>query len=486
MATHSLPRSGVRDLTTGPINRSLLLFALPTLGSNVLQSLNGSINTIWVGRFLGEDALAATSNANLVMFLMFSAVFGFGMATTIMIGQSMGRRDLEGARRALGSAIGLLVAVSVVIAALGWIFAPALLRLLATPPGAFPLALAYLRVIFLCMPPTFLMVLLTMALRGMGDSMTPLWAMLLAVVLDSTLNPVFILGLGPAPEMGIAGSAMATLIANVVTTIALVAYIYRRDLPVRLRGAEWRFLRPDAALVRVILAKGLPMGLQMVVLSGSALVMIGLVNREGIVTTAAYGVTSQLWTYIQMPAMAIGAAVSAMAAQNIGADRWDRVDRIARSGVIINLLLTGGLVLLITLIDAQLLGVFLAAGSPAIPIAEHIHAVVSWSFTLFGVTLILSAVMRANGIVMAPLVILFITAFPVRIGLALLLLQDFGADAIWWSFPAGSVGSMLLTWAYYRRGSWRKVRLVVPPGPDECREAAFAESEPAGRVTPTG
>ena len=80
MATHSLPRGGVRDLTTGPISRTLLLFALPTLGSNILQALNGSINTIWVGRFLGEDALAATSNANLVMFLMFSAVFGFGFS----------------------------------------------------------------------------------------------------------------------------------------------------------------------------------------------------------------------------------------------------------------------------------------------------------------------------------------------------------------------------------------------------------------------
>ena len=441
MATHSLPRGGVRDLTTGPISRTLLLFALPTLGSNILQALNGSINTIWVGRFLGEDALAATSNANLVMFLMFSAVFGFGMATTIMIGQSMGRGDVDSARRALGSAIGLFVIVSGLIAAAGWIFAPALLRLLATPEGAFPLALAYLRVIFLAMPPAFLVVLLTMGLRGAGDAMTPLWAMLLTVILDSTLNPVFILGLGPAPAMGIAGSAMATLIANAVTVVALVAYIYRRDLLVRLRGAEWRYLLPDGALIRVILAKGLPMGLQMIVLSGAALVMIGLVNREGIVTTAAYGVTSQLWTYIQMPAMAIGAAVSAMAAQNIGAGRWDRVGRICTAGLVINVLLTGALVLVLTLIDRQVLGLFLTPGSPAIPIAAHIHAVVSWSFILFGVTLILSAVMRANGIVIAPLVILFVSAFPVRIGLALWALPWLGVDAIWWSFCAGSIAS---------------------------------------------
>lgn len=486
MATRSSPQSGAQDLTTGPINRTLLLFALPTLGSSILQSLNGSINTIWVGRFLGEDALAATSNANLVMFLMFAGVFGFGMAATILIGQSTGRRDVDGARRALGSAIGLFVLMSGVIAALGWIFAPALLRLLATPEGAFPLALAYLRVIFLSMPPTFLMVLITMSLRGTGDSMTPLWAMLLCVVLDSGLNPVFILGLGGAPALGIAGSALATLIANALSVIALIVYIYRRDLLIRLRGAEWRYVIPDPALIRLILAKGLPMGLQMLVMSASALVMIGLVNRQGAVTTAAYGVTSQLWTYIQMPAMAIGGAVSAMVAQNIGADRWDRVDKIARSGVIINLVLTGALVVLLTLIDRQVLGLFLNSGSPAIPIAEHIHAVVSWSFTLFGITLVLSAVMRSNGVVMAPLLILFVSAFPVRIGLAFAMLPALGADAIWWSFPAGSIASTILTWAYYRRGTWRAVKLAVPPSAEECRESVSAETEPAGRMAPTG
>src|SRR3954464_7754211 len=119
-------RSGRGNLTEGPIAKTLLAFALPTLASSILQSLNGTINAIWVGRFLGEGALAATSNANIVMFLMFSAVFGFGMAATILIGQSVGRHDIEGARRAFGSAIGMVVGGAVVIALLGWVFAPAI------------------------------------------------------------------------------------------------------------------------------------------------------------------------------------------------------------------------------------------------------------------------------------------------------------------------------------------------------------------------
>src|SRR4051794_21932386 len=128
--------AGQRDLTSGRIAPTLLAFALPTLGSSILQSLNGSINAVWVGRFLGEDALAATSNANIVMFLLMAFVFGFGMAATILIGQAFGRRDIDQARRVLGTAVGSFSVISFAIGILGWTFAPALLHLLATPGGA--------------------------------------------------------------------------------------------------------------------------------------------------------------------------------------------------------------------------------------------------------------------------------------------------------------------------------------------------------------
>ena len=107
----------------------------------------------------------------------------------------------------------------------------------------------------------------------------------------------------------------------------------RSDLPLRLRGARAALsLVPDRAILKTIVVKGLPMGLQMIVISLSALALVGLVNREGVDTTAAFGVAMQLWTYVQMPAMALGAAVSAMAAQNIGAGKWDRVGQITRVG----------------------------------------------------------------------------------------------------------------------------------------------------------
>lgn len=475
-----------RDLTTGPIAPTLIAFALPTLGASILQSLNGSINAIWVGRFLGEEALAATSNANIVLFLLTAFVFGFSMAASILVGQAFGRGDVDAARRAIGTATGAFVLISLAVAAAAWLAAPAILRLLATPPDAAPLALAYLRVIFVAMPPALVMVSWMMALRGAGDSMTPLWFMILAVILDSGLNPVFILGLGPAPRLGIAGAATATAVANYLSLAALLAWIYARDLPLRLRGAELRYFRPDRALLATIVGKGLPMGLQMIVVSSSALALIGLVNREGVETTAAFGVAMQLWTYLQMPALALGAAVSAMVAQNIGAGRWDRVGAITRSAILFTLLVTGTLVLLLAFADRPALALFLGSGSPAIPIARHIQLLATWSFLLLGVTLVLFGTVRANGAVIGPLVILFVGLIPVRLGFAVGAYPWLGPDALWLSFPVSSLVNLALAAAFYLHGGWRSSRMGAPPDPAECAEEAQADAEPGGRLNRSG
>jgi putative MATE family efflux protein len=477
---------GAKDLTQGPIASTLLLFALPTLASNILQSLNGSINAIWVGRFLGAQALAATANANITMFLMFSVVFGFGMASTVMIAQAVGRHDMDAARRAFGSAVGFCTLLGLVVATAGWIGAPALLRLLATPVEAFDLALTYLRVIFIAMPASLLSVMMMMGLRGAGDARTPLIFMFVSVGVDLVLNPVLILGLGPIPAMGIGGSAAATAAAGFVSLIGLIIYTYAKDLPLRLRGSELAYLRPAADQMRVLFGKGLPMGLQMIVMSSSGLVMIGLVNREGFLVTAAYGAAQQIWTYLQMPAMAMGAAVSAMAAQNVGAGRWDRISRITGCGIGYLLLITGAMVGVILLFHAPLLSLFLRSNQPAIDAAWHMQLLASWSFMLFGCTMILFGVMRANGVVVKPLLILIFSLFAVRLGFYYLAYPRIGADALWLSFSAGSGAALALAGAVYLQGNWRKAKLLVPVHEEECRESIHAESDPAGRIAPVG
>lgn len=474
--------AGRMDLTSGPILRTLLVFSLPALASNMLQSLNGTVNAIWVGRLLGEEALAATANANIVMFLVFAGVFGFGMAATVKIGQAFGAKRVDAARRTFGTAAGFCGLLAILVATCGWIFAPALLDLLATPPEAYPLALAYLRIIFLSMPAGMMTIMIAMGLNGSGDSRTPAKFMLLSVGLDILLNPLLIAGIGPFPEMGIAGSAMATATATYVTLTALIAYLYWRDMPLRLRGRELRYLIPARAELGYIVTKGLPMGAQMLLLSSAGLVMVGLVNREGVDATAAYGASMQLWSYLQMPAMAISAGVSAMAAQAIGAGLLDRLERTTYSGLLLNVMLTGVLTILLLLFDRPLLVLFLGPDSPAVPLARHIQLLASWSFLFFGMTVVFFGTMRAGGAVIAPLVVLAIAMFPIRLGFVFATYGWLGQDALWFAFPVGSLAAVVLAWIAYRRPGWRAKARAVPA--DEAAEEVQADGEPAGRMAP--
>ena len=468
-------RPGPR-LTEGPITSTLFWFSLPVLGSNVLQSLNGSVNAVWVGQFLGEAGLTATANANLVLFLLLGAVFGVGMAGNIMVAQAVGAHDMDRAKKVVGTTATFFVVASLAMSLAGFLLTPTILRWLGTPGEALPLAESYLRIIFMALPFMYFLTFLMMTLRGSGDARTPLIFMGLTVVIDVGLNPVLIRGMGIFPEMGIAGSATATLVGQVVSLTAMIAYIYRRKLPLRLTGDELRYLKPDLSILKATITKGLPMGLQIIVVSGSAIVMMGMVNAHGTVTAAAYGVAAQLWTYIQMPAMAIGAAASSMAAQNVGAGQWRRVELTARAGVVINLVLTGSLVALVYLAERYMLRLFLPGDAAAMGVATHINAIIAWSFIMFGMTFVLFGVVRSTGAVTPPLIALAISLFGIRVAFAKAFEGQMGADAIWWSFPISMAASALMAFGYYRWGGWRKARMAP------VRESG--EAPPTGYATP--
>lgn len=483
---HAAARPATRDLTRGPIARTLLVFALPILAGNVLQSLNGSINAIWIGRFLGEEALAAAANANNIMFFLLGAVFGVGMAATILVGQAMGRHDDGDAKRVIGTATTFFLAVSCVVAVAGFPLSRTLLAWMGTPDPALPLAEAYLRVIFLAVPAMYLFASVTALLRGAGDTRTPFWFLLLVVALDIVLVPLLMFGIGPLPELGIAGAAWATLVANLLGLSAMLFYLWKRDHPLWLHRHERGLYRPDPAILRALIVKGVPMGLQMVLVSLAMIMMISMVNRHGIDWTSAYGAALQLWNYVQMPAMAIGAACSSMAAQNVGAGKWERVDGTARTGTLFNFLLTGALIAPIVLLDRWTLGLFLPEGSPVLALARHLNHIAVWSFLFFGVNFVVTGVVRSTGAVVAPLLILALALWGIRIPFASLMQPVLGVDAIWWSFPLSALSAMLMSLAYYRWGGWRKARMLAgaPAPPVDTDEIAVPAEVPTPSTGP--
>ncbi|NLC60006.1 MAG: MATE family efflux transporter [Gammaproteobacteria bacterium] len=472
-----------RDLTEGAIGPTLLLFALPILGANVLQSLNGSINAFWIGRFLGEAALAAITNANNVLFFLLGAVFGLGMAATILVAQAVGRQDPAGARRVIGTSATFFVGLSLVVALGGLPLSRLLLQWMGTPAAALPHADGYLRVIFLAVPFLYMFTFITAVLRGAGDSRTPFRFLMLVVLLDMVLVPAFVFGAGPLPELGMTGAAVAMVIANAASLALMLYRLRQRRDPLWIARHEWHLFKPDWTLVRTLVVKGVPMGAQMVVVSLAMIAMMTMVNRHGTLTTGAYGAVLQLWNYVQMPAMAIGAACSSMAAQNVGAGLWPRVDATARAGLLVNLMLTGALIVALLPLDCWLLGIFLPEGSPSLEVAREINRIGIWSFLFFGATYVLFGVVRSTGAVVPPLVLLGLALWGVRVPFANGLQPALGVEAIWWSFPASAVAAMVLAMAYYRFGRWRTATML-PPVEEPPIPSEIPAQPPAPVATP--
>jgi putative MATE family efflux protein len=476
---------GGQDLTEGPIFKTLIMFSLPVMWGNLLQSLSAAVNQFWVSHTLGIAALAALGNANQIMMLMMGAIFGVTMSANILIAQAVGSGNLAIVKRVMGTAMTFFFTLSVVLAAAGLVFTPAILAAMGTPVEARADAITYLRIIFVSMPFQYYFMFLQMAQRGAGDSRTPLYFQIVAIVITIIMNPVLIVGWGPFPALGIAGSAASGLIGQGVALVLLFTYLYRSHSVLLLRPNEMRLLLPDTEIMQSLLLRGVPMGLQMFIMSGSAVMMVWFVNNfHSTMTVAAYFAALQVWTYLQMPVMAVGASLSSMVGQNIGAEKWDRVDAIARAGIIVGLAITTVLCAVIYLLEPYVLQAFLPIGSPAIPVAQHINLLVMWSFILFAVTFPLSGVVRATGAVWVPLAIMAITMVGLRIPFAYYLQPLLGHDAVWWSMPLSTIASAILTALYYRYGNWRELRMLSSFGPPGGRDTAQGQASDGAMAAP--
>lgn len=456
-ATHALASRFVDQ----PITPTLLRFALPLLATNLLHAAATTWAAVWVGQMLGAQALPAVATASVLLFMLMGAVMGMGTAAGVAIGQSLGAGDLGAVKRVAGCALAFVVAFSLAVAAAGWALAPAVIDALGMPAASRGFAVVHLRFTCLSMPAIFCYLVLVMMLRGTGDSRTPFRFTLVWIGLSVLLVPPLVRGLG------IAGVGLANLVSAGAALAALLVYVYRRRLPIALHGDDIRHLRPERALLVLMLRRGLPVALESIVTQGAYFVLLGLVNRHGATTAAAYAGAAQLWTYVQMPGIALAASMSAMAAMNIGAGRWPRVEQIALRGCMASLAVSATAAMAIYALGAAFddlpLRLFIRGDEAVLAQARRINFVVLWGWIALSVTMGLFAVVRANGAMLAPLLIFIVTMWAFRVPFAVWLEPWLGEAAIWWSFPFGSITSALIAWAYFRWGRWRQRPLMLAP-----------------------
>ncbi|WP_339495229.1 MATE family efflux transporter [Pseudomonas sp. RA_105y_Pfl2_P56] len=442
---------------TKPLWQTYLLFLAPMVLSNFLQSMSGTINSIYIGQMLGTQALAAVSGMFPVVFFFIALVIGLGAGAGVLIGQAWGARESHMVKAIAGATLLLGVLIGLVAAVLGSVFARQALTGLGTPADVLDDAVAYAHVMMWILPSLLAFVLFTQLLRGVSDTVSPLLALMVSTCVGLALTPALIRGWFGLPQLGIQSAAFAGLAGNLSAMAWLAWRLIRKGHPLAPDREFFKALRLDGVILGKVLRIGLPTGVQMIVLSLSELVILALVNQHGSQATAAYGAVTQIVNYVQFPALSIAITASILGAQAIGAGRLERMGPILRTGLLINVCLTGGLIVLGYVLSHWLLGLFLTDDSTR-AMAEHLLHIMLWSLLVFGFQAIIGGIMRASGTVLVPVVIAIVCVVGVQLPAAYWLDGHFGLQGVWMAFPVAYLGMLVLQTLYYKL-VWRHQKI---------------------------
>jgi putative MATE family efflux protein len=437
-----------------PLWKTFLVFLAPMMLSNILQALFGTINNVYLGQMIGVDALAAVSVFFPVMFFFIAFVMGLSSGATVLIGQAWGAGEPGKVRAVAGATLTVALLCATTIAVFGGVFSRPLLIALATPPDILEEASAYARIMMITMPLTFVFILLTAMLRGVGDTMTPLLALAISTTVGLAVTPALIRGWLGLPRLGVASAAWAAAASSLLTLLWLAVNLRRRHHPLAFDAAFLRSMRLDGALLGKVLRLGIPAAVGMVVMSLAELVLLGLVNGFGSSATAAYGAVNQVMSYVQFPAMSITISVSIFGAQAIGRGNTDRLGSIVRTGLVMNLVLTGGLVALAYLFSRAIMSFFIIDAA-VLDLAQGLLHIVLWSSVLFGMATVFAGMMRASGTVLMPLLISIFAIAVIEVPAAVILSRAIGIEGVWAAYPITFTAMFFLQMSYYML-VWRR------------------------------
>lgn len=425
-----------------------LMFLGPMMLSNILQSLSGTINSVFLGHMIGVQALAAASAFFPLMLFLISFIMGLGAGASVLIGQAWGAKNAERVQAVAGTTIMCSLLVGSGIALLGVIFAPSLLRMLATPADILGPATTYARVMLLAMPGLFVFLIVTSIMRGVGDMMTPLKALAVSTLVGLVLTPALIRGWLGLPPLGVASAAYASIAAFLVTLVWLGFHLKRKGHALAPSAALMSHMKIEPAIFKAVMRIGIPTAVQMVTMSLAEVALLSVVNSFGSAATASYGIGNQVLGYVQFPAMSIAIAGSILGAQAIGAGHTERLGLITRTGLLLNVIITGSLLVLGYLFSRSLIGFF--TGDPAVTeISQRMLYIILWSTLMFGGATVFSGVMRASGTVLPPTILAISAILLVEIPSAFYLSSRIGIDGVWWAYPLTFTTMFVLQGSFY-------------------------------------
>lgn len=450
---------GQVDMTEGKPWRKIVVFTFPMLIGNVAQQLYNTVDSIVVGKYVGDNALAAVGSASPIFNLLLVLFVGIAMGAGIMVSQYYGSRDRENLSKTIGTTITLTAVASVLLMLAGSLAIRPVLVLLDTPPSIIDWCTSYLLILLWGIAGLAYYNILCGILRGLGDSLSALVYLLVATVLNIVLDSWFVAGLG----MEVAGVALATVIAQLVSAALCILKLRKMTAFFDMKK---EYLKPDRENIFTVIRLGLPSGLTQAIFSLAMVVVQSLTNSFGEMIIAANVIIMRVDGFAMMPNFSFGTAMTTYAGQNVGAKQYDRVKQGARQGTLIAVCTSAVITGLILLFGPYLMGIFTNTGELA-RLSADMMKILAVGYIAMAVTQSLSGVMRGAGDTVTPMWISLLTTVAVRVPLAYGLvyltrteeLPQGRYESLWISLLTSWVLGALITFMFYKIGRWKKKAL---------------------------
>ncbi|MEI6166446.1 MAG: MATE family efflux transporter [bacterium] len=440
------------SLTTGSVWKGLMGLAWPMFVSTTLQNLQSVIGLFWVGR-LGSESVAALAMSGTLLMMLFPVVMGLSTGTMAIVSRSVGAGNPEEAAEVGGQSLLAALICGVIAGVVGWYWAGDLCRWQGATGEVARLGTQYLGISFLGCFTVFILFIGNSILQASGNTVIPMYAMVLATVLNLVLDPIFIFGLLGMPRLGVEGAALAMVLAQSVAMVIVLHALARGKSGVKVGRAVWRLrFEPIWRIMKV----GIPSSGQMLSRSLMSVALMWIVAKYGTVAVAAYGIGVRFHMMALMPAFVLGNAAGAIVGQNLGAGRPDRAQRVAWMATGLDAVIMLVLAIGLTVFAAPLIRLFDAAPQVVQEGASYLR-IASFFHIFAALSIVLGRALQGAGDTVAPMVATIVGLWGVQIPLALFLARHMASptDGIWWSVGLAIMVNGLMVTAWFMTGRWK-------------------------------
>ena len=445
----------MKDLSIGNERKLILRFAIPMLLGNVFQQLYNVVDSVIVGKYIGKVALAAVGTSGPIIFLLISFIIGVTMGFTVIISQNFGAKQMGNVKKAIDTLYIFMFFTSIVVSIAGIMLTNVIFSVIDLDPAIVPDAKIFLDIFLGGLIFLFGFNGTGAILRGLGDSKTPLYFLVGSVVMNIILDLIFV----PVLHWGVPGVAIATVLSVATAFGSQIYYLNKYHRVVKFSLTKMQF---DYGIFKKSIKIGLPTGFQQTFVAAGMVALYKIVNQFGVDANAAYSAAGRIDSFAAMPAMSFAIALSSFVGQNMGANRPDRVKRGLKATLIMTSIISL-MISLITLLFGRFLMRMFTNDEVVIDLGYHYLQIIGSTYILFSLMFVINGVLRGAGDTVVPMFISLFSLWVIRIPVAYFLsrIPSLGVIGIWWSIPIGWGAGVILYYAYYKMGRWRKKVVVT-------------------------